>query len=420
MYPWTGKQIKPAFKVYDNVNHRYLAQGVDFTVKYGKNKDAGTNVGTVTITGKGNYAKTGTPVTFSIVKEEVPSDPAGQVSGFGKIAQQTYTGSPIYPKEIVVKLKNADPVTMEYKGDGVYGNKLTGGKELLVVVTNNVNKGSATVAATGSNGMTKTTTFKINAKSMEGANATGTLGNPFEVSIDESVDYRIKNTTPEVSIKYNGDELVEGQDFTVKVDTKKGKVTVTGKNNFNKKFEQALTVNPLDLSTCKIVGVTAYEGLKYTAVKATVLDPDGNLVPAGKYTLTVTPDNDAVGSNGKLIGGKEIKVQAKANGKDSLITGKTSEEDFTVAKNFGKASIKVTGSVVYTGEAIELDDDWVNTNVTVKYSGSVIKCGDDFEIVGYTNNVKKGTMTVYCAGKGGFSGTKNFKVKITPKPLGTK
>lgn len=29
-------------------------------------------------------------------------------------------------------------------------------------------------------------------------------------------------------------------------------------------------------------------------------------------------------------------------------------------------------------------------------------------------------MTVYAAGKGGFSGTKNFKVKITPKPLDTK
>lgn len=421
-YPWTGKQIKPAFKVYDNVNHRYLAQGVDYTVKYGKNKDAGTNVGTVTITGKGNYAKTGTPATFSIVKEEVPSDPAGQVNGFGKIAQQTYTGSPIYPETIEVKLKDKTVVTMKSNGDGTYSNSDTSStKELLVVVTNNVNKGSATVAATGSNGVTKTTTFKINAKSMEGANATGTLGNPFEVTISDSADYKIKNTTPEVSIKYNGDELVAGQDYTAKFDSKKGKVTVTGKNNFTKKFvQEGITVNPLNLSDCKLVAVTAYEGVKTTAVKATVLDPDGNLVPAGKYTLDIKPDDDAVGSNGKLIGGKEIKVQAKANGKDSLITGTTAEEDFTVAKNFGKASIKVTGSVVYTGEAIELDDDWVNTNVTVKYSGSVIKCGDDFEIVGYTNNVKKGTMTVYAAGKGGFSGTKNFKVKITPKPLDTK
>ena len=419
-YPWTGKQIKPAFKVYDNVNGRYLAQGVDFTVKYGKNKDAGQ--GTVTITGKGNYAKTGTAATFSIVKEAAPEDPAGQVNGFGKIAQQTYTGSPIYPETIDVKLKDKTVVTMKSNGDGTYSNSDTSStKELLVVVTNNVNKGSATVAATGSNGVTKTTTFKINAKSMEGANATGTLGNPFEVSIDESVDYRIKNTTPEVSIKYNGDELVEGQDFTAKFDAKKGKVTVTGKNNFTKKFvQEGITVNPLNLSDCKLVAVTAYEGLKYTAVKATVLDPDGNLVPAGKYTLDIKPDDDAVGSNGKLIGGKNIKVVAKANGKDSLITGETSEEDFTVAKNFGKASIKVTGSKEYTGEAIELDDDWVNTNVTVKYSGSVIKCGDDFEIVGYTNNVKKGTMTVYCAGKGEFSGTKNFKVKITAKPFGTK
>ena len=43
--------------------------------------------------------------------------------------------------------------------------------------------------------------------------------------------------------------------------------------------------------------------------------------------------------------------------------------------------------------------------------------GVDFRISGYTNNVKKGTMTVYLTGLGEYSGTKTIKVKIWAKKL---
>ena len=45
---------------------------------------------------------------------------------------------------------------------------------------------------------------------------------------------------------------------------------------------------------------------------------------------------------------------------------------------------------------------------------------EDFEVVGYQNNVKKGTMTVFIRAKEEstkVSGVKNFKIKISAKTM---
>ncbi len=54
-YTYTGKQITPEVTV--KVDDMTLAEGKDYTVTYGDNKNVGTNVGTVTVTAKenGNY-----------------------------------------------------------------------------------------------------------------------------------------------------------------------------------------------------------------------------------------------------------------------------------------------------------------------------------------------------------------------------
>ena len=72
---------------------------------------------------------------------------------------------------------------------------------------------------------------------------------------------------------------------------------------------------------------------------------------------------------------------------------------------------------------MELDDEAFNTiKVTIK--GKELKIHEDFEIAGYKNNTKKGTMTVTIRGIENISedatpvsGTKTFKVKINPKSL---
>ena len=252
---------------------------------------------------------------------------------------------------------------------------------------------------------------------MEGANKEG-LGNPFDVTISKTADFRIKTTRPEVNIKFNGNDLIEGQDYKIDVNVKKGTVKVSGKGNFNKNFTENFTINPLSLAECEIVAATVYAGAKPSAVKVTILDPNGDPLKTSNYNLIVEPDSDALDSKGKLIEGKNVHV--KATGKGANVDTETYVEgDFTVAKNIGNAKFKVNNTLTYTGEELKPDDDWVNSNVTVTLKGaSNPKAGEDFEITGYQNNVKKGTMTVYVAVKGDYSGLNKFKVKIVAKPFG--
>ena len=65
-YTYTGKPIQPAISSV-TLGDVTLQEGTDFTVSYGENTNAGTNVGTVTVKGTGSYSKTAT-VNFTIAK----------------------------------------------------------------------------------------------------------------------------------------------------------------------------------------------------------------------------------------------------------------------------------------------------------------------------------------------------------------
>ena len=64
-YKWTGKKIKPSFKV--SVNGFTLSKGIDYSVSYSNNKKVGT--AKITIKGKGNYKGTATR-SFKIRKKK--------------------------------------------------------------------------------------------------------------------------------------------------------------------------------------------------------------------------------------------------------------------------------------------------------------------------------------------------------------
>lgn len=64
----------------------------------------------------------------------------------------------------------------------------------------------------------------------------------------------------------------------------------------------------------------------------------------------------------------------------------------------------------YTGALVEIDPSEL-----IVMAGGARLTSDDFEIIGYSNNVKKGTAKVTIRGKGKYSGVKtiSFKIKAT-------
>ncbi|HCM91683.1 MAG TPA: hypothetical protein DIS78_03850, partial [Lachnospiraceae bacterium] len=157
------------------------------------------------------------------------------VKKVNKITQAfTYNGEPQWPDSVVVETKDAGTITMKHDGNGKYSSE--GEKSVAISVANNVEKGSATVTAIGSDNKAKKTTFKIAAVDLSTASTD-------DLTITAAAaKYTSKGATTTVEVSYKGLDLIEGQDYTVKyayankknAGENAGNVTITGKGNFAK------------------------------------------------------------------------------------------------------------------------------------------------------------------------------------------
>ncbi|MBO4524486.1 MAG: hypothetical protein J5723_07400, partial [Ruminococcus sp.] len=417
-YPYTGSKIKPVIQVMDG--DILLAESTDYTYKVtGKNKIGEINK--VEISGKGNYAGKSATATFKIVdpRDEIDaSNLAGSVKKV-KLSEKefTYDGTAKYPATVTVILKDKTEIVYTYNGDGGYDTDNE--KKVGLSICNNVKKGTATVGAIGSGDKAaKKATFTIKAADISTAE--------FEIS---AVDWAVKAATPEIkgTIKLGEEEveLVAGQDYKVTFTAKDaGKGTgiakISGKGNFKGKHDNVkYNVNALELTENNII-VKAVAGKKVKDVKVTVVDGDGNAVKSKLYSVAIY---DAAGEGTAALDKKaalpeKINVVVTASGnvktdEDGVSVEVEPKGDIAKVKKVFK--VDKAFAKYYTGEPITLDaDDFGPTKIAV----GDLKYDEDFKIVGYKNNIKKGTMTVTVQGIGvKYSGTKTFKVKIKAKPF---
>lgn len=124
-YPYTGKAVKPSFKLVHN-NAGYLTMNTDYTVTYSNNTNEGT--AKITIKGKGNYK--GTKVLTFAITSKTASLKKATVSD---IPDQSYTGNARKPAVTIT----------------VNGYTLVKDTDYTVTYANNIAKGTATVKITG-------------------------------------------------------------------------------------------------------------------------------------------------------------------------------------------------------------------------------------------------------------------------------
>ena len=413
-YSYTGSKIKPAVTVMDG--DVVLAQSTDYTVSYtGKNKIGEIN--TVEVKGKGNYAGKSATAKFKItdprdaVDKDKLADRVSKVSVNNK--KFTYNGRAQYPSEVTVTLKDKSTIVYKVDEDGNFTTESE--KEVGLSFANNINKGTATVAVMGSDGKVKKASYTIAAAEIASAE--------FEIS---AVDWAVKPATPEIKATIKlGDEivgLVAGQDYKVSFEAKeagegKGTAKISGKGNFKGKHaDVSYTVNPMEITENNIV-IKALTGKKAKDVKVIVNDGFGNALNKKFYTVEIqNAEGTALNKGDSLT--EEIKVVVK--GANAAV--KTDEDGVTIDVKPGGDIAKVKGAFkvdknfykTYTGEPITLDVDDFGSN---KINVGTLELDKDFRIVGYKNNIKKGTMTVTVQGDGEYSGTKTIKVKIKARPL---
>ena len=193
---YTGKALKALEEItYQSLR---LTEGVDYTVTYENNTNAGA--ATVTITGRGNFCGA-TTKTFTIAPKSIESATVTL-----DVISYTYDGS---AKKPVVTVK--DGITV-----------LTEGTDYSISYAKNTHAGDAVVTVMGLNnyGSITAVTFKIYPKSLSGA----------AVTLDNNI-FACDGTEkcPTVTVTENDATLTENNDYKVEYKTNKdpGTATVT-------------------------------------------------------------------------------------------------------------------------------------------------------------------------------------------------
>ena len=397
---YTGKEIEPEFTL--KYGKDELKEGVDYFVTYLNNVEIGKAA--VLIEGIGKYSG----IRRTEFKIEGTAITKAKVTG---LQNTVYNG----------KLQTATPVlTVKNGKEEVI---LTEGVNYTVIYQNNKNTGTATVIFTGINGYygTMKKTFKIT---------------PFDLKTDTAEQFKVESgistafvktgATPKPVITFNGTVLTEGKDYTLKYannkkvasagDLKAPTVTITGKGNFKGTRTVTFDIVPQDLSNLSLEAadkVFQNKAKNYTT-KFDVLDSNGKKLAVKKdYEIVkyAYADGSEVKDTDIIPAGTEIFVTVKAK-EGSGFTGELTGSYRIVQADIGKVAAKVTDQT-YTGSAITPGKE--DITLTMK---KVPLAADDYEIVSYSNNVKKGTATVIIKGVGNYGGTKKITFKIKSKKVG--
>lgn len=406
---YTGDEIKPEFTV--KYKGKELTLDEDYTiVRYENHKNVGTAA--IIIEGKGDYAGT-RKINFKIVAVAAMTKAKAELKF---INTPTYTGKEIYADQEIVT------ITLKENGESIT-RTLTKGTDYEVAYTNNVKTGTASATFTGKgaySGKLKKT-FKIVACDM----------NKAKITLNKSYSYEKGGCKPEPVVTFGGKTLKAGTDYTLAYKQNnaagiKAMLTIKGKGNFKGSVSREYEIVQRDLSKLTMEAADKVYQNKKNIFKTTVqvTDVNGKRLIAGKdydknmeYTYaertlidkTYKKAGDPVGQDDIIPAGTKINVTVTAMGAD--YTGTLTGTYRIVAANISGAKVTVPVQT-YTGKAIMPEAQ----QIRVEIKGAVLK-PEEYEIIGYSNNVNKGTAKVVIHGLGNYGGSKTATFKIKGKGL---
>ena len=442
------------------------AENADYTVTWINNRYVGT--ATVVLTGTGKILEDGTAIgqyfgekriTFKIKGTALSANMVSWADG-SKNVSVVYNGEEQKPRVRVslqkkVKDENGKTVTQittlrEYDEYAQYG-------DYKVSYLKNVDAGTATVVITGAGGYTGTVkkTFKITQADLAAE------GTEAKIGVADSIPFAKNGAKPAIVVTAkmaNGNTvtLKEGKDYTITYANNKavseGKnltekklplITVKGKGNFKGSIKQTFTITNKSLAdtvnpiTVTVTDVPANKNKGKFVSKPVITDADGvKLKEKTDYTLTYSllmangeetkldVKKDVVNEPGSTV---RITITGVGNyqGEGSVLTA-----DYRITElDFKKVTVKVVPKTLpYTMKPVTLtEDDLVITmkvgtgKQAVVEELKLITDGDDtkdgYKIIGYKNNVNKGTAQVTLQGCGKYGGTKTVKFYIGTRPF---
>ena len=402
---WTGAEIKPSL---EDITIKYKNKKVpegSFDIDYSNNINAGT--ASVILTAKKDSEYYGSrAVDFTIKGTEIKK---ARIDGFKSVLD--YTGQALSQEVTLVLNKGkADERTLQE------------GKDYTIQYDNNVNTGKAAMTINGIGEFSGTvkknfTVGKVKLQNAQSVQISFAEPELTKVSQDKS------GAKPAVQVTYGDKLLVQEVDYKVSYSGNKavgtnGKVSVSGIGNYTGSLKNVLSfeIVPKDISdtTDEAIVIDAAD-LKYAAngkykAKVTVYDHGAKLA-SNEYSVgAVEADNVQVDDESKC-GTIKVILEGRKN-----YSG-TREVLINIRETLiSSTKVKVNGKYYYNnGEAVCPSIDQLEVTIGSGKNKTPLKAGEDFTIVGYSNNIKTGNAALTIRGTGKYGGTKTVKFKILPK-----
>ena len=198
---------------------------------------------------------------------------------------------------------------------------------------------------------------------------------------------------------------------------------ITGKGNFTKKKTVTFAIEKQSLDKLKATAADQTNAKNWNKVSPVITDLNGKTLKKGTdYDKTFTYklyDGDTEVTDTTATSptvGMRVEVTAKGKGYyDGEIT--TEYRIIDSKKSIAKARITINNPPIYTGEEIELE----KSNITLEVKNGTVwepLTDEQYEIVGYSNNINKGkSAKVTIHGLAPYGGTKTFKFEIKAQSM---
>lgn len=407
---YTGDIIRPEVIVKDGST--LLKENVDYFLLYQNNIETGT--ATVVLSGIGDY-RGKKSATFKISGIDIKK---ANVTNIPKSVM--YTGNSITITPHLTIVNNEGETKLEELRD------------YTVSYQRNKAVGTATVIFKGKKNYAGTLkkTFKITPYQIE-----QDIAEKIKVNDNITAEYAIGGSRPKMTVYFGTQMMEEGRDYTLKYSNNKNlssmamsdklpTMTICGKGNFTGNLSIPFEIVPQEMGALRIeTPDKVYQNKSGKCLSIPkITDLNGKILKAGRdyesailytYIGDVTLSDGVSKASGSQVEPTDIPpagtwIMITVTGKGNY-TGE--RHDFYRITQFDISRAKVSiPRQTYTGSEIYPDKDQIEVRI-----GATVLADTDYEIVDYSNNLKKGTATIVICGTGDYGGTKKATFKIGAK-----
>lgn len=302
-----------------------------------------------------------------------------------------------------------------------------------VTYTNNLNAGKASMVLTGINRYSGTIkqTFAI-----DKAELTTQMLQQGAMTVKQNR----AGVTPDVELVYDGRALVKDVDYKLTytnnknttTETKKAYISIAGKGNFKGSLKNAveLTIQPKSWDsgeiTVEVPDMKYKPSTKEYKPNAVVYDNGKKLTKNKDYVIEYAlnkKEDITLTQDGQLpVNGHTANVIITLTGADYVVNADDAQSSkqtfaFTIIGRLmseTKIALKPDKVQYFSQYGTRPGKD----DLTVTYKGEEVK-SDEYDIISYSKNDRKGSAILVVQGKGQYGGTKKFTFKINARGIQT-